>query len=297
MRTRALSSLIVAAAAVLTTIVFAQPRERTLFTLVLDKSGNPVPDLGVADFIVREDGATREVLRVSRAIVPMDIAVLVDTSAASEPDVVFLRNGLEVFIDALTTAKPAHQLALVTFGERPEVRSDYTPIAAQLKKAVGSVFARPGSGAYLLEALEEVSRGLQKRDAERAVFVVVHTEGPEFSTSHYDAVVDSIRRAGAKLIVLTLASPGGDLQSQEARNRAIVIDRGTKATGGYREILLSNQGLPDRMKKLADQLLNQYQVVYGRPDTLIPPEKIDVAVRKPELVAHGTLARTPVKTP
>lgn len=297
MRTRALSCLVVAAVAVSAAIVSAQPRERTLFTIVLDKNGNHVPDLGVSDFIVREDGTTREVLRVSRAVVPMDIAVLADTSAAAEKDIVFLRNGLDVFIDAIMAVKPAHPVALVTFGERPEVRSDYTPIAAQLKKAVGAVFARPDSGAYLLEALEEVSRGLQKRDAERAVIVVIHTEGPEFSNSHYDAVVDSIKRAGAKLIVLTLASPGGDLQTQEARSRAIVVDRGTRATGGYREILLSNQGLPDKMKTLADQLLNQYQVVYGRPDTLIPPDKIEVAVKKPDVAAHGTLARTPVKKP
>ena len=44
------------------------PRERTMFVSAVDDKGEPVPGLGPNDFIVREDGAQREVLRVSRAI-------------------------------------------------------------------------------------------------------------------------------------------------------------------------------------------------------------------------------------
>jgi VWFA-related protein len=294
-RRQLVSTLIVAGfAATPAATAGAQPRERTLFVMALDKEGVPVPDLGVTDFIVREDGATREVLRVSRAVVPMEVAVLVDNSRAAEQDIPFLRTALEGFVDIMT---PAHQVALVTFGERPDVRSDYTTSSTQLKNAIGRLFALPDSGAYLMEALIDVSRGLQRRESERAVVIVIHTEGPEFSNSHYDRVIDEVKRSGARLIVLTLASPRGDLQTEEARSRAVVIDRGSRGTGGYRDILISNQALPDRLKKLAHQLLNQYQVVYGRPDTLIPPAKIEVSVKKPEIVALGTLARTPVKKP
>lgn len=289
-----LTCLVASLAAALPAAAVAQPRERTLFVMVLDKEGAPVPDLGASDFIVREDGAGREVLRVSRAVVPMDIALLVDNSWAAEQDIPFIRTGLESFVDAVT---PAHQVALVTFGERPEVRSDYTTSPTQLKNAIGRLFAVPDSGAYLMEGLIDVSRGLQKRESERAVAIAIHTEGPEFSNSHYDSVIDAVKRSGARLIVLTLANPRGDLQTEEARSRAVVIDRGSRVTGGYRDILISNQSLPDKLKKLANQLLNQYQVVYGRPDTLIPPEKIEVSVKKPELVALGTPARPRAKQP
>ncbi|MBI3262065.1 MAG: VWA domain-containing protein [Acidobacteria bacterium] len=293
-RQLALTCLAAALSAAFPVAGSAQPRDRTLFVLALDKDGAPVPDLGVTDFIVREDGNTREVLRVSRAVVPMDVTLLVDNSRAAEQDIPFLRTGLESFVDAMT---PAHQVALVTFGERPDVRSDYTTSPTQLKNAIGRLFAIPESGAYLMEALIDVSRGLQTRESERAVVVVIHTEGPEFSNSHYNTVIDAVKRAGARLIVLTIANPRGDLQTDEARSRAVVIDRGSRGTGGYRDILISNQALPDKLRKLANQLLNQYQVVYGRPDTLIPPEKIEVSVKKPEIVALGIPARTPAKKP
>ena len=41
----------------------AQAIQRSMYVSVLDEAGAPVPDLGPSDFIVREDNATREVLR------------------------------------------------------------------------------------------------------------------------------------------------------------------------------------------------------------------------------------------
>ena len=43
------------------------------------------------------------------------------------------------------------------------------------------------------------------------------------------------------------------------------------------------------MKQLAHELLYQYTVTYLRPETLIPPQKIEVTVSKPGLT---TRART-----
>src|SRR5581483_5280168 len=59
-------------------------RERTMYVSAVDEKGEPVKGLGPDDFVIREDGAQREVLRVTPAIEPIDIAILVDDSAASE---------------------------------------------------------------------------------------------------------------------------------------------------------------------------------------------------------------------
>src|SRR4051812_26804501 len=61
----------------------AASRERTLFVSAVDDKGEPVEGLGPTDFVIREDGLRREVLRVSRATEPIDIALLVDTSASA----------------------------------------------------------------------------------------------------------------------------------------------------------------------------------------------------------------------
>ena len=63
----------------------AGANDRTLFVSAVDRKGVPVPDLGPDAFVVKEDGARREVLRVSRATEPIGISVLIDNSQIPKP--------------------------------------------------------------------------------------------------------------------------------------------------------------------------------------------------------------------
>ena len=60
-----------------------RPVERDLFVSVLDQAGRTGPRRWAPpDFVVREDGRAREVLRVRRATDPIDLALLIDNSQA-----------------------------------------------------------------------------------------------------------------------------------------------------------------------------------------------------------------------
>ena len=87
-------SLVLAFAALYPGSVLAQAQEREIYASVIDEAGAPVTALAATDFVVREDGVQREILRVSPATDPLRIAVLVDTSQAIEPHVSDLRNAL-----------------------------------------------------------------------------------------------------------------------------------------------------------------------------------------------------------
>ena len=41
------------------------------------------------------------------------------------------------------------------------------------------------------------------------------------------------------------------------------------------------------MLQLADELTNQYVVQYGRPEQLIPPEKVQVTVNRPGVTVRA----------
>jgi hypothetical protein len=84
---------------------------------------------------------------------------------------------------------------------------------------------------------------------------------------------------------------GSATRDQNARERAIVVDRGTTSTGGVRDDLLSSMELSDALTRLADELTQQYKVVYGRPGSLIPPKKLDVSVKRPDVDTRATLVR------
>ena len=267
----------------------AQPAERTIFASVVDAAGKPVAGLGVEAFTVREDGRAREVLRVSRATQPMDLAILVDNSQAATPAINDLRKALLPFVKRMAGA--GHQVALIGLADRPTIITDYTSNAALLEKGVNRLFAQPGSGTTLLDAVRETSRGLQKRDAERRVMLAITTEGTDFSTPNYQTALDAIEDSHAAFYAMVLTEPGGtDIRTEEARNRGILLDRGPESSGGRREHLLSSMALAGELEEFAAELEGQYAVVYARPEALVPPEKIEVAVNKPGLKARGTPA-------
>ncbi|MCA1650199.1 MAG: hypothetical protein LC753_07915 [Acidobacteria bacterium] len=133
-------------------------KTRDVYVSVTDSRGAPAQNLTVKDFMVREDGAAREVLRVAPATAPMQIAVLIDDSQASTHGIQQMREGLAAFADKL---QGKGEIAFVTVGERPTALVEYTTSAAALKKGLGRLFARPGSGAYLLDGIIDVCRGLK----------------------------------------------------------------------------------------------------------------------------------------
>jgi hypothetical protein len=284
---------VVGLAAVLACLAPAAARgqavERAIYATVLDEKGAPVTEVSPADVVVREDGIAREVLRIGPATEPMEIAVLVDTSAALAPDAVPVRDALTSFVTRMTVA---HRLSIVGFGERPTVLADTTSDVEALKKGIGLIFPRSNSGAYMLDAVLEVSRGFQKRETARPVIVVVLADGVEFGTFTYDRVLDALKASGAAMSVADMSRQGAvDVRSDELRNRNIVISRGTDETGGERLNLVSSLGLTKALNTLADRLLNQVRVVYARPQTLIPPEKVTIAAARPGLTVRGTPAK------
>jgi VWFA-related protein len=267
--------------------VLAQARERTLFVSAIDKDGKPVEGLGPDAFEVREDGNRREILRVSRATEPIDVALLVDNSAAAEPGIVYLRSALSAFVARMA---PKNQVAVITLADRPTIRVDYTNDAGRLTKSVGSLFSTPSSGMTLLDALNEVSRGLGKRETPRAVIVAVFSDGPEFTNAYHRDVVRSLVTAKVPLHMVTIGQ-FYHREEQGIRERSFLLNVGPPESGGQRIPLLTPMGLDPAMDRLATELLSQYKVVYSRPESLIKPDKVTVSSARPEVTMHGAPAR------
>ena len=178
--------------------------------------------------------------------------------------------------------------------DRPTILRDYTTDHKQLQEAANRIFAQPGSGATLLDAIVEVSQGIAKRDTDRAAIVIVTGEHREFSNRHYRDVLEALAKGGAQMHALVLTGPGAAALDDEARNRASVLDLGPKASGGTREDILTSQAFDVKLQEIAAILKSQHRVVYGRPTTLIPPEKIEVSATKPGQAASGGPARRQV---
>ena len=294
--------LFLCALAVLTPALSAQGnRERTLFVSAVDENGEPVLGLGPEAFIVREDNQRREILRVSRAIDPIDIAVLVDNSAAASDEVTFIREGVTAFISAMlgpagaaakedAAAAATVRIAILALADRPTVFVEYTDDRKRLAEGVGRIFSMSSTGATLLDGIAETSRGLRSRETPRAVILPIVTDGVEFTNRYSKDVVSELLTARAALHMVTI---GRFLHEEEhaIRERSFLLDEGPRRSGGQRISLLAPHGLTPALERLARELSSQYKVVYGRPDSPFTPDDFEIRSARDGITMRAAPAR------
>jgi VWFA-related protein len=280
---------------------FAQVDERVMYASVVDDKGQPIAGLNAKDLIVREDGQTREILRVAKDDDPLQVALLVDNSVEMRNKVSDLRRAIAAFI---STLRPGVQVALLTLAERPTIMVNYTADKAALLKGVDKIVAYD-AGNYVLDGIAEAAEGLSKRTLARSVMVVVTGQGPELSYRHYTDALRPLRESGAALhaIMVTAANIESALHGVEHGNpgdsgggiggvgRDIVLGRMTKETGGRYEEVLTMSALSAKLQQLSSEISNQYRVTFARPQRLIPPKNTEINARQPNQHARGMLMK------
>jgi Ca-activated chloride channel family protein len=275
--------------------VSGQSVERIVYASVLNRAGRPVTDVTARDLTVRENNIDRRVLRVYRAIEPLDVAVLVDTSQDAEVVLPEFRRGLVDFVRAMGDR---HEIAVFGFGQRPIVLVDFTREGRLLEAGIARLAPRRGSGAYLMDGIVDVSRRLRNREHSRRELVVVTSDSGEFSGYQSEdaigAVQDSAIVFDAFVVMGTpnvgpayeAGIPGRSVpasaQEQPDIERAVALAEATKRTGGRREVLGAG-ALGTKLRELAVRLNNQYAVVYGGPPRITPPASIEIVTTRPDM--------------
>lgn len=256
-------------------------RQRHVYVSVTTNDQVPIAGLTAADFTVREDTVAREVLAVGPAPPPTHVGLLVDDSAAAQPLVSDLRAAFGAFVRGIVGVSPEPMFALTTFGERPTQVVPYSIDPALVLGAIGRLFARPGGGAYFLDAVLESTATLRKLKAERPVLVAfIAEDGPEFGTPTNARVREALQESGASLWTVVLQARDPDLTRSEARERASVATDVARASGGDSRMVLSRPAIQTTLTKLAVQIRSRYDVTYGRPESLVPPSRLQVQVKR-----------------
>jgi VWFA-related protein len=272
---------------------------RTVHVTVVSGKDGVVPDLTPADFEVKEDGKTREVVKAEPSAEPLSIALLLDDKGS---DINEIRSALVAFVQRV---QGRAEVALVSVVPTTMMVFDYTSSTPTMMAGIQRLVWRAGPpGGLLLSVVANAADELKRREAARPAIVVITFEGEEFrSHKPANAILVALERSHAALHVVAVGKPTlrrmnraptegvqGDEWAVDEQNRNAVLGEGPKQSGGRRHEITVATGLTKALEEVADDLLNQYTLVYPGATDAKPSRKLSVSVKR-----RGVTVRAPTK--
>ena len=247
-----------------------------LYASVLDRSGEPVLDLTVDDFMVSVGGTEIPMVSCELDSHPLKIALMLDngnvmSEANADSEV---REALAAFLDTLA---PQHEVGFFTIARNVLRRAAFTTDREALKAQTGEVFSDKGAGARMMQGLFEIwERDFDPEDS-WPVFVLILTDGAELSDfisdDEYNGFVNDLIQRGANVHVVLFTRQGslnrlGGVQTQYSLNM-------TENTGGIYRNINTPTGLSRVLTEFANQLNAQFDEASNRYRLLIEiPENL-----------------------
>jgi VWFA-related protein len=249
----------------------AMPGSATVYVSALDKKGVPVADLTAADFRVKSNGKTREIVHAAVATTPMEIAVLVD-------DVGVGSDTIKQSVAAFTTALQDKAQVHVTTSQRTSTSMvGFSKDEEDSPDMVRPLYTTVGEAPHLFEGFLEASQTFIANHAARPVIIVVTPATADAGNVRIDDVIDSLAHSHAQLYVVNLAAPstsalntrspmggpsGDGMASTPSLPSRLSVGDAPERSGGRIDRDVSLGSLQPLMQQLAAELAGQYAVEY-----------------------------------
>lgn len=274
----------------------AAPVTRSVTLSVYTKKAVPVEDLKPEEIVLTEGGRKRRVLGVERDSRALDVAVVLDSSAALAAA---YRSELVPAVMAFWKALPAGS-GVAMWSTAPAKVSDFGADLAATDTKLRMIAAAGGN--YGFDSMVDGCRELRTRGAARRALVYVGGGGLQSSRTGTSALMEAIGQARATpMIVLVLpAGRDGVLGGGPTSGAAYAWDvqgyfgQMSQAYFGSYVEALSTLAVGERLRQAAADLGGQYQARYESESE--PGDKLKVEVGRKDVrvrVGRSRLEVTP----
>jgi Ca-activated chloride channel family protein len=230
----------------------------TVLVSVLDEHNRPAPDLPIEAFQIFEEGVEQKVdVFESETKLPLDLALMIDSSLSAHKEIAFERDAATHFIKQIL--RPEDRLAVYAFDETVTLISPFSSNVGVLQDAVRRI--PDGAGTSIYDALLLGSQALQKRPGERRRVIIMVTDAGE-TTSRAD--FEAARKAALRGEVLLYTIVIRPVKNENGRNTAgeHALQTITETTGGAMFYPDSPQELSAIFDRIDNELRTQYRLAY-----------------------------------
>jgi Ca-activated chloride channel family protein len=237
-----------------------------LSVTVLDPQARLLAGLSRDKFSVFEDGIRQDIAYFETSEVPLDLALLLDTSVSMEPKLAFVQKAATGFVEAL---RDGDRAAVWGFSSYVRPLQGFTADRSLVRQAIQATTATGGTALYnavyvALRAFQKVAEDGQVR--RRAI--VVLTDGEDTaSLLTFDDLLAEAKSAGVTIYTIGLhADAPGIYRAQQARGYFSTADFAMKQlareTGAKAFFPTGLPSLSEAYAEIGRELATQYAIGY-----------------------------------
>jgi Ca-activated chloride channel family protein len=231
---------------------------------VTDRSNRFVIDLKQTDFEIAEDKAPQTIVSfLPQSNLPLDLAVLMDTSNSVEPKLKFEKEASYSFLETMLGSRQDRAL-FATFDSQVELHQDFTDRLDLLTQAIDKVKAQGGTRMYdaIYSICEEKMMASASLGRRRAMVVITDGADTE-SERELKEVIDIAQRSETPVYVISAESGGFGVQlGLVDRKEDKDLKRLAEETGGRAFFTADMKELKERLVVIARELRSQYLIAY-----------------------------------
>ena len=263
---------------------------------VQDRSAKFVRDLQPADFVVYEDGVKQHVEFFESARVPVDLIVMLDTSASMRRRMALVHEAASGF---LRTLREGDRGAVVSFATGVDVLQPLTSDQSALQQAVRGTSAAGDTSlnTAIYITLKDFGMAAEREGDVRRQAIVVLSDGADTSSAiGFDDVIDLARRTGVSIYTVSLQS--GEMRDAVVSSRRFETDAADNTMKtlaretGAQAFFPTEDKLKTVYAAIASELASQYSIGYvpvnPAPDGTFRHVNVQIVTR-PQLFSRTRL--------
>jgi len=235
---------------------------------VVDSHQRDITGLTSGDFAVYDDGVPQQLDFFGSGDVPIDLAVVIDTSSSMRQRLPVVQKAAIRFVRVL---RPIDRGEVIAFADGMQFLQPLTHDVGLLEHAIAGTKAGGYTSLFstLYVVLKELARAGRGNSEVRRPAIVVLTDGADTASPvTYDDVVELIRRTGVAVYAISIASsnPAGRPRADSKDRTLNPIDEDLKRlareSGGQAFFPLRLDELDQVYERVAKELSTQYSMAY-----------------------------------
>lgn len=251
---------------------------------VSDKNNAFVVNLTQSDFQVVEDKTPQTIVSFTPlSNLPLDVAMLMDTSNSVKPKLKFERDAAYSFLETVLKYRQDRAL-FATFDSQVELHQDLTNRLDLLTKAIDKIKAQGGTKMYdaIYSVCEEKMMSPSSFGRRRVMVVITDGEDTESERTLQEAI-DIAQRSETTIYVISTKAGGffgvqaGTVDRREDKD----LKRLAEETGGRAFFTAEVIELEKSLTQITRELRNQYMIAYEPTNANFDGKERKIEVKLP----------------